>query len=324
MIWLAFGAMLLAAILCVAWPMYRRERRISPGLLTGVAAVVLLSCGVYAVLGVPVPPEQPASIADMLASLEERLAREPENLDGWKMLGRSQMQLGNYAEAARAYERAVELESRSNPQTLADLGEAVLNASPESIGGRAGQLFDSALALAPANPKALFYGGIAALQRGDQELAAERWEALLAQGPPPEIETILRERIAAWSGEQAGAAAAPVVEVQVALSPDAVAALAPDTTVFIIARDPAQPAPPIAAVRRKASELPLKVALGDADSMFPGRPLSSFDHLEIVARASLSGQPTAQAGDWYGQQTVSRAGGANAAPVDVVIAQRVE
>lgn len=324
MIWVAFGAMLVVAILCVAWPMYRRDRRISPGLVAGVAAVVLLSGGLYSLLGVPVPPDPPASLAEMLASLEARLAREPENLDGWKMLGRSQMQLGNYAEAARAYERAVELESRSNPQTLADLGEAVLNAAPESIGGRAGQLFEGALALAPANPKALFYGGIVALQRGDQALAADRWEALLAQGPPPEIETILRERIAAWRGENAGAETAPVVEVQVALSADAVAALAPDTTVYIIARDPARPTPPIAAVRRKASELPLKVALGDADSMFPARPLSSFEQLEIVARASPSGEPAARAGDWYGQQTVSRADGGSAAAVEVVIGQRVE
>lgn len=323
MIWILFGAMLLAAALFVAWPLYRRERRLSGGLLAGVAVVLVLSALLYGRLGVPVPPDASASVAEMLASLEQRLVEEPGNLAGWKLLARSQMELGNWDEAVRAYERAVELESSADPQTLADLGEAVLNASPESITGRAGQLFDSALALAPANPKALFYGGIAALERGNEALAADRWEALLAQGPPPEIEAILRDRIAAWRGAE-GTAAEPsaVVRVGVALSPDAGAAVGPDATVYIIARDPAQPSPPIAAVRRKVSELPLTVALGDGDSMMPGRRLSSFERLEIVARASLSGQPNEQSGDWYGRQTVSRNDGA--AAVEIVIGQRVD
>jgi cytochrome c-type biogenesis protein CcmH len=324
MIWVLFGAMLLAAALFVAWPMYRRERRLSAGLAFGVAIVLFLSAGLYARLGVPVPPEAPGSIDDMLASLERRLADEPGNIAGWKLLGRSHGHLGNWNEAVRAYERAAELESRSNPATLADLGEALLNAEPESISGRAGQLFESALALAPANPKALFYGGIAALERGDAALAADRWEALLAQGAPPEVEAILRERVAAWRAAAGGPAqAGPVVEVEVALSPDAAAAVAPDTTVYIIARDPAQPSPPIAAVRRRASELPATVPLGDGDSMIPGRVLSAYHRLEIVARASLSGEPAEQPGDWYGRETVSREASGTAA-VEVVIGQRVE
>ncbi|HZD53493.1 MAG TPA: tetratricopeptide repeat protein, partial [Woeseiaceae bacterium] len=111
MIWLLFGIMLLAAALFVGWPLYRRERRLSAPLIGSVMVVLALSAVLYARVGRPVPPEQPASIDEMMASLEQRLAREPENLDGWKLLGRSHMQLGNYAEAVRAYERAVELES---------------------------------------------------------------------------------------------------------------------------------------------------------------------------------------------------------------------
>lgn len=325
MIWVLFGVMLLAAALFVAWPLWRHERRVSPGLAGAVAVVLLLSAGVYAYLGTPVPPPASrASIDDMMASLERRLAEEPENVEGWKLLARSHMQLRNYDDAIRAYERAVELESASNPQTLADLGEAVLNDKPESITGRAGELFENALALAPANPKALFYGGIVAVERGDSALAADRWEALLAQSPPPEVEAILRERVAIWRGETPDASAAPpapVVQVDVALSPDADAAVDPDATVYIFARDPGQPSPPIAVVRRKASELPLRVALGDADSMIPGRLLSSFERLEIVARASVSGEPVEQSGDWYGQQTIATGA---VADVAILIERKVE
>ncbi|HET6628735.1 MAG TPA: tetratricopeptide repeat protein [Woeseiaceae bacterium] len=308
MIWLIFGVMLLAAALCVAWPLYRRERRLSPGLLTGVGTVLVVSAVVYSMVGTPVPPAMP-DVGEMMASLEARLAEHPDDLDGWKMLGRSYMQLENYPEAVRAFERAVDLEGPNNAQTLVSLGEAVLGTDRDALTGRAGQLFENAVTVGPDNPRALFYAGMAAAMRGDTPLAADRWEALLAQSPPPEIQAILRERIAVWRGEAsaapAAASAGPVIQVDVSLSDDARAAVGPDATVYIIARDPAQPSPPIAAVRRKASELPLTVALGDADSMIPGRLLSSFDQLEIVARASLSGQPLAQAGDWYGQQTIA-------------------
>ena len=307
MIWFLFGAMLLAGALCVAWPLYRHDRRLTPGLAAGVGTVLVVSAGVYSLVGTPVPPETP-DIGEMLASLEARLAEQPEDVDGWKMLGRSYMHLENYPGAVRAFTRAVELEGSADAQTLVSLGEALLGTDREALTGNAGRYFENALAIAPDDPRALFYAGMAAAARGDTPLAAERWEALLAQSPPPEVRAILEERVAAWRGtgvDAGGSAGSPIVQVDVSLSDDARAAVGPDATVYIIARDPAQPSPPIAAVRRKASELPLTVALGDADSMIPGRLLSSFENLEIVARASLSGQPLAQTGDWYGRQTIT-------------------
>ena len=76
-------------------------------------------------------------------------------------------------------------------------------------------------------------------------------------------------------------------------------ALPGDAIVFIIARDPNQPSPPIAVARRRVADLPTQIALGDGDSMVPGRSLSGFAEFEIVARVSLSGQPMQQAGDWF-------------------------
>ena len=145
--------------------------------------------------------------------------------------------------------------------------------------GRAGQLVENALALAPTNPKALFYSGLAAAQRSDTRLAADRWDALLATAPPPEIEDLLRQRVAEWRGEAPAPAPAPSPRNDPltikSLGASAASAVDPGTTVFIIARDPAQPSPPIAAVRR-ANELPSEITLTDSD-MIPGRLLSGFD-----------------------------------------------
>lgn len=326
MIWLLFSGMALAAALFVALPVYGRDRRITPGLAAAVAVVVALSAGLYWRIGTPVQPDAVASIEQMVASLEERLQENPENVEGWRMLGRSRLQLEEYPQAVAAFERVVELESATNPQSLTQLGEALLASGPEGA-MRSGEYFDSALALEPANPQALFYGGIAAVQRGDPEQAADRWEALLELSPPPEIERILRPRIAEWRGEpaaatqQAAAAREAVVAVNVSLGEAAASAVAPDAVVYIIARDPARPSPPIAAARRLVSELPAQVTLSDADAMIPGRLLSAQDRLEVVARVSSSGEPTARPGDWYGQDIVSTPG---PEAVDIVIERQVE
>jgi cytochrome c-type biogenesis protein CcmH len=252
------------------------------------------------------------NVDEMVSSLAARLEERPDDLAGWKMLGRSYLELRRLPESIAAYEKAVELESGNNGQTLADLGEAILLNDESSITGRAGQLFETALSLTPANPKALFYGGLTAINRGEPELGADRWEALLATSPPDNVQDILRQRIAILRGETPASETADaetgntVITVNVELSTAASAAVRGDETVFVIARDPAQPSPPIAAVRRRASEIPSAVTLSDADAMIPGRVPSAFAELEIIARISASGQPIAQSGDWFGRQKVTQ------------------
>jgi cytochrome c-type biogenesis protein CcmH len=154
---------------------------------------------------------------------------------------------------------------------------------------------------------------MAAINRGDPFLGADRWEALLATSPPPpNVEELLRSRIAILRGETpaevpAGTQeSAPVLKVRVELGDEARSVVTGDASVFLIARDPGQPSPPIAAVRRKASELPAEITVSDSDAMIPGRVPSGFAELEIVARVSMSGDPIARSGDWFGVKRVTR------------------
>jgi cytochrome c-type biogenesis protein CcmH len=104
------------------------------------------------------------------------------------------------------------------------------------------------------------------------------------------------------------------------LSEEAMAALPADATVYVIARDPAQPSPPIAVTPHRLAELPVRVDLSDRNAMVPGRPLSGFAEFEVVARVSLSGAPAAQSGDWSGSLIVSANSGQI---VDLVIDQKI-
>lgn len=327
MIWLILGTMLLAAAIVVGWPLVQHEKRLSLQSISAIVVVLALSAGMYATIGTPQEKSagsELASIEEMVAGLDQRLRDNPDDLSGWKMLGRTNFQLRDYDKAIQAYERAVQLESASNGQTLADLGEAIWMQDPSTLTGRAGELFENAIATSPNNSKALFYSGLVAVERGERFLAADRWETLLALSPPEGIQEILQQRIAQLRDEEMPvqkAPAAPIISAAIELAPAAEKAVDPNATVFIIARDPAQPSPPIAALRRRVAELPAVVALSDSDAMMPGRLLSGFSELEIVARVSMSGQPVAQPGDWYGEKIVRPA---ESGEVSIVIDREVQ
>jgi hypothetical protein len=65
------------------------------------------------------------------------------------------------------------------------------------VGGDAGRLVEEVLANEPANPKALWYGGLVAFEQGREDDVKARWSRLLALNPPPEIATMLRTQLAA-------------------------------------------------------------------------------------------------------------------------------
>ncbi len=323
--WIIAAVLCLAAVLFAVWPIWKSARRLTPMLAGVVVFTVGLAAALYGHLGDPELPSGrggEATLADMDAvmdSLRARLEANPEDVNGWKMLGRSSLQLRQFDEAVAAFEKAMEIEDGRDAQTHVDLALALLSRDQTGIEGRPAALIESALALDPNNPSALFYSGTAAAERGDTELAASRWEVLLGLNPPAEIRAILEQRIAQWRGEPVpagpGVAAVPapaaeasppaadpdaVVTARVVLSEDAMRSIRADANVFLIARDPAQPSPPIAVSRLRVSELPSIVSLGDEQSMVAGRSLSGFEEFELLARVSLSGGPAAAPGDWFG------------------------
>ena len=347
-LWVLMALMCLAAIIIVALPLYRESKRLTPSLVGVVFVLVALSAGLYAYQGRPEVPSGRGSAAagtqsmdEAIASLSARLKESPDDPEGWNMLGRSYMSVQDFGNAVNAFEHAVALEESGNAQSLVSLGEALLARDNAPIEGRTATLFETAVSLDPIDQKALFYSGIAAANRGDVELATDRWEQLSTLNPPPEIQNILSRQIAEWRGEPvpepAPMAAAPapapevamqpaassdaVITANITLSGDAAAALTSEAIVFIIARDPAAPSPPIAVTRRLLSQLPATVSLSDAESMVQGRNLSSFEEFEILVRVSLSGQPVSQPGDWYTAAIVKPT---EQQSIDLTIDQRVE
>ena len=140
----------------------------------------------------------------MVGRLARRLEEQPNDLNGWLLLGRSYAALEEFPLAARAYQQADKLSGGKNVEAITGLAEALAFDDQEQLSGRAGQLFERALTIDPQSPKALFYGAAVAERRGDLKLARARFQALLDQSPPEQVRPILERQIASLDARMAG------------------------------------------------------------------------------------------------------------------------
>ena len=250
---------------------------------------------------------------NMVARLARQLEHNPNDLQGWMMLGHSYVVLEQLPLALRAYERADRLAGGKNADALVGMVEALALGDPAELDGRAGRLIERAIVLDPTSGKGLFYGAAAALRRNDLPLARERFVKLLALGPPANVRPILEQQVAAIDHELAdksaappGAAAAPdaaggaAVRLNVVLSPKLGAPETMTGPLFVIVRDPARPGPPLA-VKRLTSRFPQRVDLTPADSMVPERRFAAGEQVEVIARIARSGQAIGSTGDPFGE-----------------------
>lgn len=365
------AVMAIAAIFFVAWPLLRpvtAERKDEPAPPKAVPLAFALSA-LIAVAGValyvttssfpwsnPIAAERvPAghgsagaagSMEDILRRLEARLAAQPDDREGWRMLGRTYLVTGDAGKAAQAYERAAALSPERDPALELDLAEALVLAEDPAQQPRAKAIIEAALKAEPGSQKALWYQSVIASREGDHETAKRNWLALLEQQPPPEIREIIAAQLkelgvdvpaapaaaqpasAMGMGTPAAAASAPpaavtargrTLRINVRLDPAVADRVRPGVPLFVSAREPGIPGPPIAAVRLTTDQLSAgQVVLSDANTMIDGRDLSSIGDVEIVARVAFGGTSTVASGDLLG--TAVQRKGADG-PVDVVISR---
>lgn len=310
-----------AAIGLLAWPLAgpRRAGRTGPPARIAAAAVAVL-LPVSAVLVYvaasnwdwDAPPATTAAISApdlrrVVTELREKLASQPDDIEGWKLLGRSATVLGDYPLAREAFGEARARSGGGDAEAIVGYAESLVLVDERQIDGEAAELFEQALALAPDNPRALWYGGITAYRRGDLALAQQRWVELQDHELPPDLRQVLAERLAEIAqvrgapSPSAGAASNRAeIELSIALDPGLAARVPQDATLFVIARR-GSGGPPLAVQRLAAGSWPVTVRLSDADAMLPGMSLAGGGPLTLIARISASGEPVASSGDLFGE-----------------------
>lgn len=303
--------------------------RASRKLMWGMAAFVLVVAAAgyarygtpSAVKGVPVAGSEGqgghgnamAQIEGMVAQLEQRLKDQPNDAEGWSMLGRSYSAMGRYADSVNAFQRVIDMKPQ-DAQAYADLADAKAMAAGRNLAGEPAALIAKALQLDPKNLKALALAGTIAFDSNDFAKAAMLWEAAVAVAEPgSELARNLQGGVAearARAG-QSGASAPPAgaapaaagngtVAGQVQLAANLKGRVSPDDTVFVFARAAEGSKMPLAILRKQVKDLPLTFTLDDSTAMSPATRLSSAKQVIVGARISKSGNATPQPGDLQG------------------------
>ncbi|MBK3463346.1 c-type cytochrome biogenesis protein CcmI [Pseudomonas sp. MF6776] len=252
--------------------------------------------------------QAPQSMEEMTQRLERAVAAQPDSAEGLYFLGRTYMAQERPADAAKMFERAANLAGRQ-PELLGQWAQAQYFADGKKWSDKIQALTDEALKADPKEVTSLGLLGIAAFEGERYQQAIDYWNRLLAQLPPDDksraalqggIERAA-ERLKASGGTVAEATApkAALLKVSVDLASELKGKVQPGDSVFIFARATSGPPAPLAAKRLTVADLPVTVELGDADAMMPQLKLSNFPEVQLVARVSRAGQPTA--GEWVGR-----------------------
>ncbi len=278
-----------------------------------------------------VTKEHLETIEGMVQTLAERLKTEPDNIDGWFMLGRSYQFLRRYDEAKAAFEKVMDLGGGNNPDFLATYADVLAMMNDRRIGDESVDLIKKALQLNPFHVKSLWLAGTAAYQNEDYNSALKYWERLAGVLPPgSEDERSIRANIdEVRSMAGLSPAAAPVPQAPTAKAGGAelsgsvkldgtIAAKAnPSDTVFIFARAANGPRMPLAILRRQVKDLPLDFSLDDSMAMNPAMKLSDFPQVVVGARISKSGNAMPQPGDLEGYSDVIQVGAAQQTRINI-------
>ena len=305
-LWLPAFAALAAAVmaLMVLWPLRGSGRK---GFIALTVALGVAGCALYVLVGTPeaaTPRTETAASNDLqqgIRDLQQALEREPQRADGWALLGRSQLALGQVSEANAAFERAVALAPDEAPVLVEAAQARAQGHATRQFDDTALQWLRHAQQVDPNNERAAWLIGVALRQHGQNAEAAQVWEALLPKLEPGAA-AALREQIAIARGADgdapAVAAGGHALQISVALATGTKAATLPtNATVFIIARQPGGPPMPVAVEKHALADLPITVTLDDGDSPMPTVKLSALDEVEVFARVAASGQANRQEGD---------------------------
>ncbi len=256
----------------------------------------------------------------MVSGLAQRLEDEPNNPQGWVMLGRSYKHLQQYKLAADAYGKAYELIG-DDPEVLLQYADSLAMSQQGKLTGKAAELVFKALELSPNNETALWLGGMAKAEMGQYTQAMGYWRTLQGMMKVDsesylEVQNLINSiQVQAQAQDHSITTAKAIkptaapkpssdsiagISVQVSLSDSLKGRVNAGETLFVYAKALTGPPMPLAIVRKQVADLPLTVTLDDTQAMMPQMKLSNFKQVKVLARISKSGMAMQQAGDFMG------------------------
>lgn len=247
---------------------------------------------------------------EIIEVVKKRLIINPEDAEGWYVLGRTLMNAQKFEEAVVAYKRSYEILG-DDSNIMLSLADAIAMSQGGSMKGEAQDLVEKAIKIEPNNAIGLWLAGLAAEQAGQAERAFELWNRLLPllnndPASANEVKTILSDLklknpdLPELNFEVIKTA---TLTLNITIDESIKDELKGNETVFIYAKALSGPPMPLAAKKLNVADLPASIILTDNDAVMPQLNLSSVSEVTVGARISMSGNPIAQAGDFYSEKS---------------------
>ena len=328
-------------------------------ILIPVSALGLYSwLGSPAMIAMPVASAQNVSGAEqpdiqkMIAQLEQKIASDPDNPEGWGLAANSYMVLREYSKAENAYRNLARLIGET-PDLLAAWADATILSNNNTYVPEAEAMLRKALDKDANHLNALWLAGLGAQSKGQHTEAISFMERLLplvsedvnAQeqvkkiiansiievGGPNETDranstanTTAATNTTPAQSDVVDSAAVPVAKLTISVEIDQSLAenIQPTDTLFVLAKAVDGPPMPLAVARLPASSLPISVDLDDSMAMMPAFKLSGFSDVRVSARISKTGNAIRESGDFISEEVVVKTD--RKTPISISIANIVE
>ena len=310
--------------------------------------------GLYIWLGAPeaISPMLPASalaevateqaaapnLDQIVENLASKLQADPNNLEGWVLLGRTHRSMGNLDAALSAFDRALKL--NADDELILARAEVLAAKNQGRFDGEPWRVIREVLQRDPQNYAALLLAGSASYANNRYADALEFWQRarLRLSADHPDVPNLIEAMstvqaklknpaspsstpaaqsaqgavpaqgsaasgaapAAAVASAAGGAASALNVSGQVRLSAALKSQTSPTDVVFVYAVPANGERMPLALLKTTVAQLPLSFTLDDSSAMLPDRKLSGASQVLVKARISKSGNAIPQSGDWEG------------------------
>jgi len=133
----------------------------------------------------PQPQPDLPPVDEMIRRLAARLSQNPKDLQGWRTLGWSYLNIGRFSEASEAYAKAIEL-SPNDAEIRSARIEALVRSADGVVTTDARNAIEDTLKIDPKNAHARFFRGLEKEQEGDKTSALTEWQEVLRDADPNE------------------------------------------------------------------------------------------------------------------------------------------
>ena len=280
----------------------------------------------------------PPNLDQIVENLASKLQADPNNLEGWVLLGRTHRSMGNLDAALSAFDRALKL--NADDELILARAEVLAAKNQGRFDGEPWRVIREVLQRDPQNYAALLLAGSASYANNRYADALEFWQRarLRLSADHPDVPNLIEAMstvqaklknpaspssnpaaqsaqgavpaqgsaaagaapAAAVASAAGGAASALNVSGQVRLSAALKSQTSPTDVVFVYAVPANGERMPLALLKTTVAQLPLSFTLDDSSAMLPDRKLSGASQVLVKARISKSGNAIPQSGDWEG------------------------